>query len=180
MTDPRHPTPSQPHSQFGQQTQRPTPMAPPPRPTPPPGAVVRPSIAPMPVQPIQPTEADLDPIELVDDVLEELPPAPAGAPPGAATTTAPAPLKSKIKAFGPEYAKKEHAWKRTPHMDGKGAIRVKTFHGKYSDQGMEHLDDVINEWLDNHPEVEVKFVTSTVNVFEGKIREPALVLNLWY
>jgi hypothetical protein len=57
---------------------------------------------------------------------------------------------------------------------------VKTFHGKYSDQGMEHLDDVINEWLDNHPEVEVKFVTSTVNVFEGKIREPALVLNLWY
>jgi len=137
----------------------------------------------MPVQPIRPTEADLDPIELVDDGLEEIPPIPANPmnPTAAtATTTTAAPLKSKIKAFGPEYAKKEHAWKRTPHRDGKGAIRVKSFHGKYSDQGMEHLDDVINEWLDNHPEVEVKFVTSTVNVFEGKIREPALVLNVWY
>ena len=35
-------------------------------------------------------------------------------------------------------------------------------------------------WLDAHPEVEVKFVTSTVGIFEGKMREPALILNLWY
>ena len=57
---------------------------------------------------------------------------------------------------------------------------MKSFHGKYSDQGLQYLDDAVNEWLDAHPDVEVKFVTSTVGVFEGKIREPALVLNLWY
>jgi hypothetical protein len=39
---------------------------------------------------------------------------------------------------------------------------------------------MINEWLDDHPEIEVKFVTQTVHVFEGKIREPALVMNVWY
>jgi hypothetical protein len=184
MTDPRHPTPG--HSQFPQQhptsvtsppQQRPQPVIPHGAPAP----QLRPGITPMPVQPIRPTEADLDPIELVDDGLEEItatPSSPMG-PVGTAAPMAP-PVKSKIKQFGAEFAKKEHQWKRTPHRDGKGAIRVKTFHGKYSDQGMEHLDDVINEWLDNHPEVEVKFVTSTVNVFEGKIREPALVLNVWY
>jgi hypothetical protein len=37
------------------------------------------------------------------------------------------------------------------------------------------MDNQINEWLDANPEVEVKFVTSTVGVFEGKMREPALV-----
>jgi hypothetical protein len=131
----------------------------------------RPGIAAMPVQAVPVTEADLDPIELVEDDQSA---------PAAAGGLAAAPVKSKIKAFGAEHARKEHQWKRTPHRDGKGAIRVKTFHAKYSDQGMEHLDDMINEWIDAHPEVEIKFVTSTVNVFEGKIREPALVLNMWY
>jgi hypothetical protein len=96
------------------------------------------------------------------------------------TTASPAVTKSKIRALGNEVARREHHWKRTPHISGQGAIRVKSFHGKYSDSGVEHLDDMINEWIDAHPEVEVKFVTSTVHVFEGKIREPALVMNVWY
>ena len=45
---------------------------------------------------------------------------------------------------------------------------------------MEYLDNAINEWLDANPDIEVKFVTPVVNVFEGKIRENALVLNVWY
>src|SRR6185295_12959724 len=98
-----------------------------------------------------------------------------------ATDELPAALANKPKIkFGGEAARKEHNWKRQTYRDGKGAVRMKTFHAKYSEQGMEHLDDMVNEWLDNHPDVEVKFVTSTVNVFEGKIREPALVLNMWY
>ncbi len=92
-------------------------------------------------------------------------------------TTTPAP--SKIK-FGPDVGHKKHEWKRKPHVTGAGACRVKSFHAKYSDQGIDHLDDAINEWLDDHAEVEVKFVTTTVHVFEGKIREPAIVMNVWY
>ena len=89
------------------------------------------------------------------------------------------PSASKIK-FGPDVAHKKHEWKRTPVVTGYGACRVKSFHAKYSDQGIEHIDDAINEWLDEHAEVEVKFVTTSVHVFEGKIREPAIVMNVWY
>jgi hypothetical protein len=178
MTDPRHPAgiPGQPqqlhpnHPQ-PQHAQRPMPAAPVPH-LPSHAAAARPGIAPLPVQSIKaaPHDADLDPIELVDEDLAEI----------ALPDQTPAVNKPKIKAFGPDLHRREHQWKRSPHISGQGAIRVKSFHGKYSDQGLEHMDDVINEWLDAHPEVEVKFVTSTVNVFEGKIREPALVLNLWY
>ncbi|HEX3359067.1 MAG TPA: hypothetical protein VHS31_18955 [Tepidisphaeraceae bacterium] len=91
----------------------------------------------------------------------------------------PTPAVSKIK-FGPTVGHKQHEWKRKPHVTGTGACRVKSFHAKYSDQGLEHLDDGVNEWLDGHPEVEVKFVTTSVHVFEGKIREPAIVMNVWY
>jgi hypothetical protein len=95
------------------------------------------------------------------------------------TSDTPSPTASKIK-FGPDVAHKKHEWKRTPVITGHGACRVKSFHAKYSDQGIEHIDDAINEWLDAHAEVEVKFVTTTVHVFEGKIREPAIVMNVWY
>ena len=136
----------------------------------------RPGIAPLPVQPASRPIDDLDPIALVEDLTEEIPATPTGHP----TPAQIAANKPKIKAFGADTVRREVQWKRQPKTSGQGACRVKSFHGKYSDQGIEHLDDVINEWLDNHAEVEVKFVTSTVNVFEGKIREPALVLNLWY
>src|SRR3954464_5590019 len=95
--------------------------------------------------------------------------------------TAPSTTPSKrIIAFGAVAAQKKHDWKRKCTINGTGACRVKSFHSKYSDQGVEHMDDMINEWLDAPPEIEIKFVTSTVSTFEGKIREPALVLNCWY
>lgn len=105
---------------------------------------------------------DLDPIELIDEKEAEEAAA------------------HKIKTFGAETVRHEHGFKRKTNANGTGASRVRSFHGKYSDQGLEFLDNAINEWLDAHDDVEVKFVTSTVGVFEGKIREPALVLNLWY
>ena len=122
---------------------------------------------PAPPKPVNPID---EPVALVEELDEVAP---------AATTTHAPPTASKIK-FGPDVGHKHHEWKRKPHVTGTGAIRVKSFHAKYSDQGIDHLDDAINEWLDEHPEVEVKFCTQTVHVFEGKIREPALVMNVWY
>jgi hypothetical protein len=63
---------------------------------------------------------------------------------------------------------------------GQGAVRVRSFHGRLSDEGMAFMDEKINDWLDAHPEIEVKIVTTTIGTFEGKIREPALVVNVWY
>lgn len=114
---------------------------------------------------------DDDPIELASDD-DNAPPIP-GVKPGDS-------VAKKIVAFGPESRSFAENWKRPTTVNNTGACRVKSFHCKYSDEGLRYLDNSINTWLDAHPDVEIKFVTSTVNQFEGKIREPALVLNLWY
>ena len=72
----------------------------------------------------------------------------------------------------------EH-WKRTPNATGQGAIHVKTFVAKLRPDAMEYLDQQINEWLDDNPEYEVKFVTTSTGTFMSKNPEPALVLNVW-
>jgi hypothetical protein len=171
MTDPRHPSgpgTTQPglHPQRppGLQPQHPTPGLHPTHTTP--GLHPQPQRAPV-TQPTGPRPHQPpvdDPIALVEELTEE----------ETATT------HKKIKAFGEDSGRKQHEWQRKTIVSGQGACRMKSFHGKYSDQGLQYLDDAVNEWLDAHPDVEVKFVTSTVGVFEGKIREPALVLNLWY
>ena len=82
--------------------------------------------------------------------------------------------------FGNENLIRSHQWKRKPHLGGQGACRVKTFHGKCSDQGLEYLDDAINVFLDEHPEIEVKFVQSNIGMFDGKFKDFALIVNIGY
>lgn len=82
--------------------------------------------------------------------------------------------------FGAENTVRKHQWKRKPHVGGQSACRVKTFHGKLSDQGLEYLDDAINVFLDEHPDIEVKLVQSNVGMFDGKFKDFALIVNLWY
>jgi hypothetical protein len=89
-------------------------------------------------------------------------------------------VRAKIKAFGPETATKQSKWTRQPVNTGKGAVRMKTFHAKLSDLGMEYLDDSINRFLDEHPEVDVKFVTTNIGMFDGKFKDLALIVNVWY
>ena len=89
------------------------------------------------------------------------------------------PPKSKI-SFGADLGMKKHDWKRQPKVTGNGAVRVKTFHAKLSDQGLEYLDEAINTFLDDHPEVDLKFVTTNVGMFDGKFKDLALVVNVWY
>ncbi len=90
------------------------------------------------------------------------------------------PATSKIKAFGVAGMTTTHNYKRPTHSTGTGACRVRSFHGRLSDEGMAYMDDKINEWLDSHPDIEVKIVTTSIGQYEGKIKEPALILNVWY
>ncbi|HTW93731.1 MAG TPA: hypothetical protein VMD30_02985 [Tepidisphaeraceae bacterium] len=129
------------------------------------------------------------------------PPVARPAMPGAVPTAKPAHAKeeplelvsdSPAPANGQTHASKIHDvtaavghgsgqnWKRKPNVHPTGAVRVKSFHGRLSDNGLEYLDNAINEWLDRHPDIDIKFVTSTEGMFDGKIKEPALILNLWY
>ena len=123
-------------------------------------------------------EDELEELEVIDDGVDhELDPIDAGD-----LTTGgadPADMSSdKIKAFGVRKAHEDH-WNRTPNTTGQGAIHVKTFVTKLRLEAIEHLDTQVNEWLDAHPEYEVKFVTTTIGTLFGKNKEEALFMNVW-
>ncbi len=90
---------------------------------------------------------------------------------------------AKPKIHGFASAPMEHSdskWKRPPNKTGAGATHVRTFQGKMSGQGLEFLDRHVNEWLDAHPEVEVKFSTMTVGeVATATGREQIAVVQIW-
>jgi hypothetical protein len=113
----------------------------------------------------------------------------AGSAPAASSAGEPGPLpvatgvgqaagSKKITAFGKE-RRHEEKWARTPNTTGQGAIHVRTFHSKITEDALAYMDQVINEWLDNHPQYEVKFVSTTVGTLSGKLKEPALLCQVW-
>jgi hypothetical protein len=123
-------------------------------------------IAPVPHQAPPPAN---DPSTAPIDLVDEAPQASSGIVPS-----------SKIK-FGPgEMSASQRKYRRQTFASGQGACRVRSFHGRLSDEGLVYMDDKINEWLDGHPEIEVKLVTTSIGQYEGKIREPALIVNVWY
>ena len=87
---------------------------------------------------------------------------------------------TKIQTFGQAKIREQRAFTRKTSVTGQGATRVRTFHAKIQAESIEFMDDAINLWLDEHPEVEVKFATSTVGTMMGKFPEPNLILNIWY
>ncbi len=84
----------------------------------------------------------------------------------------------KITAFE-KVRRHEDKWSRTPNTTGQGAIHVRTFHSKLTADALTYLDRCVNEWLDAHPQYEVKFVTSTVGTLTGKLKEPHLICQVW-
>ena len=95
-----------------------------------------------------------------------------------AEPTGPVSAPKQIRAFGKQKAHEEQ-WSREPNANGTGAIHVKTFHSKISEDALNYMDQQINEWLDEHPEFEVKFVNSTVGLFTGKTKEPSIICQVW-
>lgn len=103
----------------------------------------------------------------------------AGGPAAAGTAAQPV---NKIQAFENKLGMKRHEemWKRTPNVTGSGAIHMRTFHCKLGDDAIGYLDQQINEWLDAHPQYEVKFVTSNIGEWSGKLgKEQHLVVLVW-
>lgn len=84
----------------------------------------------------------------------------------------------KIQQFAQRKPHEDH-WTRTPNITGAGAIHVKTFVTKLRLDAIEHLDEQVNEWLDAHPEYEVKFVSTTIGKLVGKNTEDAIFMNVW-
>jgi hypothetical protein len=75
---------------------------------------------------------------------------------------------------------KEPTYKRSLMTESPHATRCKTFHCKMSDAPIVHLNEQINEWVDAHPDVVIKFATQTVGVVEGKHNDPHLLITIFY
>ncbi|WP_428386691.1 hypothetical protein [Mucisphaera sp.] len=89
-------------------------------------------------------------------------------------TTAP----KKISSFA-ERESKQVVWKRAPLKTGTGACHVKTFVTKLRLDAIEHIDEQVNQWLDENPDYEVKFVTTSIGKLVGKTSEDALFMSVW-
>ena len=83
---------------------------------------------------------------------------------------------SVADATGPE----TYEYKRPLNQSGQGATRLRIFHSKISNGAVRHLEKTVNQWLDNNPEIEIKFSTTTVGTWEGKHAEPNLILTIFY
>lgn len=90
-------------------------------------------------------------------------------------------VSSKIRSFGHSMGEGHHqeTWKRPTNVTGAGATHVRSFHCRLAAEAVEYLDKQINEWLDQHPDYEVKFVTTNVGEWTGKLKEPNLIVQVW-
>ncbi|MDD4892274.1 MAG: hypothetical protein PHU85_20320 [Phycisphaerae bacterium] len=89
--------------------------------------------------------------------------------------------ESKIQAMGATRITRQRTkFKRPTTVTGHGATRVRTFHAKIQAEPIEFMDTAINDWLDENPDIEVKFVTSSIGTMAGKFPEPNIILNIWY
>jgi hypothetical protein len=68
-----------------------------------------------------------------------------------------------------------------PLLKGSGATRCRTFHAKLSDGAISYMNQQINEWCDGNADIQIKFCSSTIGLFEGKQhQEPNLILTVFY
>lgn len=88
----------------------------------------------------------------------------------------------KIRAFGQRLGgtlQSDDKWKRPPNLNGTGALHVRSFHCKLGGDALAYLDKQINDWLDAHPECDVKFATTTTGEWSGTVKEPHLIVQIW-
>ncbi len=74
----------------------------------------------------------------------------------------------------------QHKFKRHLQHNECGAIRCRIFHAKLNDGALQFVQDQINDWIDQNPEVDIKHLNPNVGVVEGKSSEPHLIITLFY
>jgi hypothetical protein len=90
------------------------------------------------------------------------------------------PTVSKIQVYGMKMAGDEKKYKRKANLTGNGAVHMKVFHGRLSDDAVERVEERINDWLEAHPDIEVKLANTTIGVWDGKTKDTNIVITVWY
>jgi hypothetical protein len=71
-------------------------------------------------------------------------------------------------------------FKRPTLLNVPYATRCRTFHAKLNEASISYLDRMINEWVDANEDIQIKFATSSIGVFEGKHADPNLIVTVFY
>ena len=74
----------------------------------------------------------------------------------------------------------ERQYRRPLLQDSPLATRCETFHCKLTDVSLHHLNEQVNQWVDDHPDVQIKFALSNIGVVEGKHADPHLIVTIFY
>ncbi|MCG3125919.1 MAG: hypothetical protein CHACPFDD_00746 [Phycisphaerae bacterium] len=102
----------------------------------------------------------------------------------AADQPAAAPAPRPIRAFGGapigRSVESAYQFRRPTLADPAMATRCRTFHCKLNDASISMMNQQLNEWVDAHDDVAIKFATSSVGVFEGKHADPNLIVTVFY
>jgi hypothetical protein len=62
-----------------------------------------------------------------------------------------------------------------------GATRCRMFHSRLNDGAMSYMENQINEWADANPDIVIKFMSTTIGMFEGKQqREAHIIVTVFY
>ncbi|HEY3242749.1 MAG TPA: hypothetical protein VGM03_05290 [Phycisphaerae bacterium] len=117
-------------------------------------------------------EEELEPLPLVDM------PEPSAPPAAAATASTAAPTKSTAVTGGASWSDARYTRALTPEAGV--ATRCRIFHAKLNDGAIAFMNDQINTWADSNAEIQIKFATSTIGIFEGKHSDPNLIVTVFY
>ncbi|MBL7106385.1 MAG: hypothetical protein ISS77_02095 [Phycisphaerae bacterium] len=63
---------------------------------------------------------------------------------------------------------------------GEKITRVKTFFTKLHVGSIGYVDEQINDWLNDNPDVTIKKTNVTVGNLISKTTEPNIIINVWY
>lgn len=101
------------------------------------------------------------------------------------SSTSAAPPSKSIKSFGGGSITLGHTvadagLRRPTQKNVPYATRCRTFHCKLNETAIAYMDRMVNEWVDAHEEIEIKFATSTIGLFEGKHADPNLIMTIFY
>ncbi|MFQ5489539.1 MAG: hypothetical protein ACE5GE_02355 [Phycisphaerae bacterium] len=74
----------------------------------------------------------------------------------------------------------ESKYQHPPNPDSPYASRCRTFHTKLNEGAVSFMQDQINSWADQDPNIRIKFASSAIGIFEGKHADPHLILTVFY
>jgi hypothetical protein len=77
-------------------------------------------------------------------------------------------------------AHNESNLKRSLSGASEPATRCRSFHSKLTPAALAHMDDLINEWIDQNQGIYIKYVSTTVGPFEAKHVEQHLIVTVFY